>query len=150
MNIVIKEASIEDINNGLLEVYIEGYRYHQNGRPDIFINISDDALKEDLIKGFEKFKYLIAIESEKVVGYLAYKIKEKRSKKLYVDQIIVSEVNRRKGIGKKLMNFVEQIADKEDCNRIELDCWTFNQNAINMYEYIGFDRQRIMYEKKIK
>lgn len=150
MNIVIKEASIEDINNGLLEVYIEGYRYHQNGRPDIFINVSNDTLKEDLIKGFEEFKYLIAIENEKVVGYLAYKIKEKHSKKLHVDQIIVSEVNRRKGIGKKLMNFVEQIADKEDCDRIELDCWTFNQNAINMYEYIGFDRQRIMYEKKIK
>jgi ribosomal protein S18 acetylase RimI-like enzyme len=150
MNIVIKEASIEDINNGLLEVYIEGYRYHQNGRPDIFINVSNDTLKEDLIKGFEEFKYLIAIENEKVVGYLAYKIKEKHSKKLHVDQIIVSEVNRRKGIGKKLMNFVEQIANKEDCDRIELDCWTFNQNAINMYEYIGFDRQRIMYEKKIK
>ena len=43
-------------------------------------------------------KYLIAIENEKVVGYLAYKIKEKHSKKLHVDQIIVSEVNRRKGI----------------------------------------------------
>ena len=150
MNIVIKEASIEDINNGLLEVYIEGYRYHQNGRPDIFINVSNDTLKEDLIKGFEEFKYLIAIENEKVVGYLAYKIKEKHSKKLHVDQIIVSEVNRRKGIGKKLMNFVEQIANKEDCDRIELDCWTFNQNAINMYEYIGFDRQRITYEKKMK
>ena len=47
MNIVIKEADKEDINNGLLEVYIEGYRYHQNGRPDIFINLSDDTLKEE-------------------------------------------------------------------------------------------------------
>ena len=150
MNIIIKEASKDDINNGLLEVYIEGYRYHQNGRPDIFINVSNDTLKEDLIKGFEEFKYLIAIENEKVVGYLAYKIKEKHSKKLHVDQIIVSEVNRRKGIGKKLMDYAEQIANKEDCDRLELDCWTFNQNALNMYENIRFDRQRIMYEKKIK
>jgi ribosomal protein S18 acetylase RimI-like enzyme len=150
MNIVIKEASIEDINKGLLEVYIEGYRYHHNGRPDIFINLSDDTLKEDLIKGFEEFKYLIAIENEKVVGYLAYKIKEKHSKKLHVDQLIVTEENRRKGIGKKLMDYAEQIANKENCDRLELDCWTFNKNALNMYENIGFDRQRIMYEKKIK
>ena len=141
MNIVIKEASIEDINNGLLEVYIEGYRYHQNGRPDIFINVSNDTLKEDLIKGFEEFKYLIAIENEKVVGYLAYKIKVKHSKKLYVDQLIVTEENRRKGIGKKLMDYAEQIANKENCDRLELDCWTFNKNALNMYENIGFDRQ---------
>ena len=150
MNIVIKEASIEDINSGLLEVYIEGYRYHQNGRPDIFINLSDDTLKEDLIKGFEEFKYLIATENEKVVGYLAYKIKVKHSKKLHVDQLIVTEVNRRKGIGKKLMDYAEQIANKEGCERIELDCWTFNQNSLDMYEHIGFERQRIMYEKKIK
>lgn len=150
MNIVIKEADKEDINNGLLEVYIEGYRYHQNGRPDIFINLSDDTLKEDLIKGFEEFEYLIAIENEKVVGYLAYKIKVKHSKKLHVDQLIVTEANRRKGIGKKLMDYAEQIANKKNCDRLELDCWTFNQNALNMYEKIGFDRQRIMYEKKIK
>ena len=93
---------------------------------------------------------MIAIENEKVVGYLAYKIKEKHSKKLYVDQLIVTEANRRKGIGKKLMDYAEQIANKENCDRLELDCWTFNKNALNMYEKIGFDRQRIMYEKKIK
>ena len=31
MEINIREASITDIDNGLLEVFIEGYRYHQKG-----------------------------------------------------------------------------------------------------------------------
>lgn len=42
MNIEIRTASLADINNGLLEVFIEGYRYHQNGRPDVFSSLSDE------------------------------------------------------------------------------------------------------------
>ena len=36
MNIIIREATIDDLNKGLLKVFIEGYRYHQNGRHDVF------------------------------------------------------------------------------------------------------------------
>ena len=50
MNTKIREATINDVDKGLLSVFIEGYRYHQNGRPDVFTNISDEVLKEDLIK----------------------------------------------------------------------------------------------------
>ena len=46
----IREATLEDVDNGLLEVFIEGYRYHQNGRPDIFQIQSDEDLKKDLEK----------------------------------------------------------------------------------------------------
>ena len=48
MNFDIREATLNDLDKGLLKVFIEGYRYHQNGRPDIFINVSNDTLKEDL------------------------------------------------------------------------------------------------------
>ena len=36
MDLKIREATIDDIDKGLLKVFIEGYRYHENGRPDIF------------------------------------------------------------------------------------------------------------------
>lgn len=45
MNIHIREATLEDIDKGLLEVFIEEYRYHQKGRPDIFDDISNETLK---------------------------------------------------------------------------------------------------------
>ena len=35
-------ATFDDIDNGLLSVFIEGYRYHQKGRPDIFKNLSEE------------------------------------------------------------------------------------------------------------
>ena len=44
---VIRKAELEDMNKGLLEVFIEGYRDHQNGRPDIFTIQSDEDLEKD-------------------------------------------------------------------------------------------------------
>ena len=146
----IREATINDLNNGLLKVFIEGYRYHQNGRPDVFADLSDEDLKKDLIKQFENLSILVITDNDIIIGYLAYKIKEKHVKKLDVDQLIITEKYRRKGLGKALMNEVKDIALKNDCDRIELNCWIFNEEAITMYEHIGFGRQRIVYEMPLK
>lgn len=146
MNNIIREATIDDLNKGLLNVFIEGYKYHQNGRPDVFVNVSDEVLKEDLIKNFENLSTIVILDNNVIVGYLSYKIKEKHSKKLDVDQLVIDEKYRGKGLGKKLMQEVKNIALKNNCDRIELSCWMFNENALAMYEHIGFDRQRIIYE----
>ena len=146
----IREATINDLNNGLLKVFIEGYRYHQNGRPDVFADLSDEDLKKDLIKQFENLSILVITDNDIIIGYLAYKIKEKHVKKLDVDQLIITEKYRRKGLGKALMNEAKDIALKNNCDRIELNCWTFNEEAITMYEHIGFERQRIVYEMPLK
>ena len=149
MNLKIREATLNDIEKGLLKVFIEGYRYHENGRPDIFINISDEDLKNDLIQNFDRLTTIVILDNENIVGYLAYKIKKHHTKKLDVDQIIILEQYRGKGLGKKLMEEAKKIAKENECDRIELNCWLFNENAINMYEHIGYDRQRIIYELKL-
>lgn len=149
MEIKIREASTLDIENGLLDVFIDGYRYHQNGRPDVFENLSDEELKQDLIKNFESLTTIVLTENNKIVGYLAYRIKERHVKKLDVDQLVISKNSRNKGYGKMLMNETKNIAKKLGCARIELNCWLFNEKALAMYEHIGFEIQRIIYEMKI-
>ena len=146
MKFQVREATINDIDKGLLEVFIEGYRYHQEGRPDIFANISDEILKNDLIKNFERLSTIVILDNDKIVGYLSYNIKKKHSIKMHVDQLIILQEYRGKGLGKKLMDEVKNIAIINNCERIELDCWLFNENALAMYEHIGYKRQRIIYE----
>ena len=146
MNYSIREATLNDFDKGLLKVFIEGYRYHQNGRPDIFANISDNDLKNDLIENFDRLNTIVILEDESIVGYLSYKIKEKHTKKLDVDQLVILEQYRGKGLGKKLMDEAKKIAIDNGCDRIELNCWMFNENALAMYEHIGYNRQRIIYE----
>ena len=149
-NIEVRKARLEDIDNGLLKAFIDGYRFHQKGRPDIFINITDEELKNNLLKDFERLEILIAINENEIVGYLAYEIKEKHYKKLYIDQIAVRNEFRKHGFGKILINEVKRIGLEKDCKRIEFNCWMFNENALAMYDHLGFERQRIMYEMKLK
>lgn len=150
MDIKIREASNLDIENGLLEVFMEGYRYHQKGRPDIFKNLSEEELKQDLIKNFEKLTIIVLFVNGNIEGYLTYRIKENHVKKLDIDQLVIAEKSRNKGFGKLLIEESKNIAQKNSCDRIELNCWLFNENALSMYEHIGFERQRIIYEMKIK
>ena len=150
MNYSIREATLNDFDKGLLKVFIEGYRYHQNGRPDIFANISDNDLKNDLIENFDRLNTIVILEDESIVGYLSYKIKEKHTKKLDVDQLVILEQYRGKGLGKKLMDEAKKIAIDNGCDRIELNCWMFNENALAMYEHIGYNRQRIIYEMPLE
>ena len=149
MNYSIREATLNDIDKGLLNVFIEGYRYHQNGRPDIFANITNEELKNDLIQNFDRLTTIVILEDESIIGYLSYKIKKRHTGKLDVDQLVILEQYRGKGLGKKLMDEVRKIAIEEGCDRIELNCWLFNENALNMYEHIGYKRQRIIYEMNL-
>ena len=149
-NIEIRKATIEDLDKGLTEVFIEGYRIHQNGRPDIFIDLTDEQLRKDLIENLDRLHTIVYIENDKVVGYLSYIVKKRHTRKLDVDQLVIKEEYRGMGIGKKLMDESKKIAQELDCDRIELNCWMFNSSALAMYEHIGFDKQRIMFEMKLK
>ena len=148
--IKIREADKNDIEKGLLEVFIEGYRYHQKGRSDVFTTMTDEELKKELINNFERLTTIVIIDNNKIVGYLSYRIINRHNKKLDVDQLVIKESHRRKGLGKLLMEEAKKIALKNNCSRIELNCWIFNKEAISMYEHIGFKQQRIMYEMNLK
>ena len=47
------------------------------------------------------------------------------------------------------MDEAKDIALKNGCDRIELNCWIFNEDAQAMYEHIGYNKQRIIYEMKL-
>ena len=147
---IIREATLDDIDNGLLNVYIEGYKYHKDFRPDVFTNMTNEQLRGKLVKNFDRLSTIVIIDKKEIIGYLSYKIIDKNSKKLDVDQLVIKENYRGKGLGKILIEESKNIAIKNHCSRIELNCWIFNKNALDMYEHIGFDKQRIIYEMKLK
>lgn len=145
---MIRKAKEEDLENNLLDIYIQGFRFHYNGRPDVFSNKSDEELKSSLLKELKELNFLV-LEDSSIKGYITYHIKDKHDKILWVDQLIIDESCRGKGYGKKLMDEVEKIAKEENCKRLGLDCWTFNNNTIDMYKHIGFKEQRVIFEKDV-
>ena len=147
---IIRKAKLEDLNKGLLEVFIEGYRYHQNGRPDIFTIQSDEDLEKDLMRIFESDSMIVLCNEDRIIGYLSFRIKEKKVKLMDIDQLVIKEGIRGKGFGKMLIEEAKKIAKENDCVRIVFNCWAFNENALKVYDHLGFQRQRIIYEMSLK
>ena len=145
----VRKATLEDIDKGLLKAYIDGYRFHQNGRPDIFSNMSDEELKNKLIKDFDRLEIRVALKEDEIVGYIAFEIKEKSYKKMYIDQLAIRNEFKKQGFGKILINEVKRIGLENNCKQITFVCWQFNENAIDFYDNLGFDKQSIIYEMKL-
>lgn len=145
----IRKAKFKDIENNLLNLYIQGFEYHKNIRPDIFSNKTKIGLKEELKTTINNSNLLVLEKKENVIGYIVYQIKEKHDKMIWVDQLIIDENNRRLGYGKLLLEKIKEIAKEKNCKRIELSCWAFNQNAIDMYEHIGYKKQKIVLEMEL-
>lgn len=143
---IIRKANLEDIDKGLLDVYIDGFNFHYNGRPDIFTDKKEDTLKNDLISSIKNSNLLIMEDNERIFGYVAYQIKEKHDKVLWMDELVIDTSYRNSGNGKKLIDKVKEIAKQEECKRLEFCCWSFNKNALDMYKHIGFEEQRVIFE----
>ena len=148
-----KRNDIEEVSKILLEVA----DLHEKERPDIFKPKTLEEIKKDVSKSLiDKNSKVIVYEEEKILGAIIYKTKMiennknlRNAKNLWVDEIGVKEGYKKHGIGKKLMSYAKEEAKKGNYNRLELNCWSFNENAIEFYKKIGMKEQRINLEFKI-
>ena len=145
----IRKATVEDINGNLLDLYMDGFQYHAHERPDIFFLKNKNQLKDELIAILKEFHVLVLERDGKILGFACYKIKNVSSKVLWLDYLVIDKNYRGLGYGKMIMDALKEIARDSLCSRVELCCWSFNQNAMEIYKNIGFDEQRIIFEMKL-
>ena len=147
----IREAIDEDIDNGLFTLFVEGFNLHHDNRSDIFPDLDDEEKKCDFDKMFndENKKIIVVEDDNKVVGYIEFQIKDKKTKSLWIDELFVDSNYRFKGYGRKLMEYAYLFAKNNGCSRVELNCWKFNDGANDFYNKLGYLEQRIVYEKNV-
>lgn len=98
---------------------------------------------EDLIRdGFGKtplFKCLVAEEEKQILGMALfyYRYSTWKGKTVHLEDLIVEEEHRQKGIGMRLLKEVLLHADSEKVKRIEWAVLDWNTPAISLYEKIG-------------
>ena len=71
-------------------------------------------------------------ENEKILGYLEFRIVDGV---VDIMNLFVNEEDRKKGIATALMN---ELIEKEDYSRIMLEVNENNQNALRLYNKLGF------------
>lgn len=104
---------------------------HKNWHPDIFDNsgskYSLEKVKEK-IKNSEEDIFVFDYKG-KIIGYLFGYLKDNY---YFVDDICVDPDYRGKGVGKNLINHLNEK------NEIRLNVWCLNREALAFYESLGF------------
>lgn len=87
------------------------------------------------------FHEVVVELDNKVVGYLLLtKILNPIQDKYYflIDYMCISEAYRRKGLGRKLLNYVYEIAKADGAMYLQLTCSYFRVAAHHLYKSCGF------------
>ena len=147
MNSMIKELD-DSYYQELYALEEEIFSYHHQERPTSFPSIPfSQQIYQNLVQQ-ENYLILGYFDDEQLVGVVYVHRRDEHI--YYIDDIVVTNEYRNKGIGSALLQYVEELAVKENIDSIELDVWSFNSKAIQFYEKNHFTPKTIRYEKKMK
>jgi len=123
---------------------------HQMGEPQIFKGFTK-GLEEHIYEFFGNLdKKLLVYEADgEILGYamLEFVIKPETDyryalKYLDVCELGVLQSRRSQGIGKKLLDEIQQVAKNNGYYQIQLNAWTFNERGLKFYNDYGFQNYR--------
>ena len=150
-----KEEELEQVNKIRRQVN----DLHAAGRPDIFRQDGWEFIAPFVYTRFreEESGIIVALDGNEVVGFATVQFMhtEKTPYKCerhfyHVEEFGVDENHRRGGIATSLMNFMKKDAQERGFDKLELDMWEFNEDALLFYESVGFKTVRRYMEMDAK
>jgi len=146
MSISIRSATIDDCDT--IYSFVEELAVSLNLRHKMISTIED--LKRDGFGPNPNFKAIIAVDVVQPVGVALYFFTYSSwagRKVLNLHDLIVSQRQRRNGVGRKLIAHLAGEAKRADCARIDLEVRSYNE-ARKFYEKLGFtqDKSNFIYE----
>ena len=128
---------------------------HVEGRPDIFKPGFPSELENYLYTVWEDSQkdVVVADEDGRILGFAILNSVHRPENPymrqrdfLDVDEICVEASARRQGVGRGMIDFIRQLARDRGFQRVELNLWEFNRDALAFYEEIGFTTYRLYME----
>ena len=132
-DVLLRKSSLSDYEI-IDEMLCKLHKYHVENKPEVYKEIEHFFSKEEFEKILEENNFFIlSILDGVVVGLIWYRRAEKGNKfeknrtQLWIDGIYVDERYRNKGIAKRLLNKVMDIAKNDGIDSIESMVWDFNE-----------------------
>lgn len=139
---IIERLKIEDLQ-GLLDLYTELTPY--NNSIEKSVDIYNEILKD------EKYLLLVAKEEGEIVGsalgVCCLLLALDGGRFLAIEDVIVKEELRGRGVGKKLMENLDEFAIKNNCVYSIVVSSAHRKNAHKFYENIGFTEDVVGFRK---
>lgn len=158
MDLKIRPAMIDDYE-ALCHLFDEGDALHREYLPHLFQEspgpVREAAYVRELIDD-DKVGFFVATRADKPVGALVVLARETPEVPIFVprryaivDNVVVAEKQRNRGIGRALMRRAEAWAKERELLDVELNVYAFNQNAIGFYRELGYEIVRCTMSKRL-
>lgn len=151
---IIKYLKIEEFSvyeNTILELLVNSYESNFN------ISISEcEGICKEKIQMLKKYildgsaNVIGVIVQDELAGFLWTYIHDYfGEKRIHINQIAVKKEYRGKGIAKLMLNELDSFAIAQGIDVIDLFVSEINENALNLYEKIGFITERRYMKRKL-
>lgn len=154
---MIRTADKADIPQ-IAEIFKQLHKRHCDLRQDYFKMPPDSFFTDELEKKLndESCKVTVLEHNSSIAAYAVWCLLDRNSpeltprKRLYIDQFAVRADFRKKGLGKRLMEYLRDIAQLENCRSVDLSVWCDNTEAVTFYKSLGFSPRTVNLEIKLK
>jgi len=143
MNILIRKGLKNDLPQAL--EMVKELAVYEKAPDEVTVTIAE--MEEN---GFGKnpiFEFFVAELDNEIIGLALYYYKYStwKGKCIFLEDIIVTEQNRKNGIGKKLFDEVVKVAKEQKVKRLEWQVLEWNEPAIMFYKKLNahFDNEWI-------
>ncbi len=109
-----------------------------------YFSIYEEAKKAN------QYQIVCAFEESICVGFMGFRVLHDyvHGKHLYIDDLVITENHRSKGIGSQLLSFAENAAKEIGCNNLRLCTGISNEAGKKFYEREGWKFRSVVYKKK--
>jgi len=147
MGVTVRKATDNDYVT-VCELFDEIDALHRDNLPHVFQKPSGAAREQAYYSGLiadENVGFFVASTDEKLIGFVHAFVRDTPAipilvPKRYaiVDCIVVKSGLQNQGIGRILMDKVEEWALAKGATSIDLNVYEFNETAISFYEKLGY------------
>lgn len=151
---MIRKVENKDYDK-LVKLIYQVHELHYQNRPDIYVdgNPLPTEYFESIINDENSLNF-VYVENGNILGLLMASKKQNNPISItrervtyFIDDIVVDNNYRRKGIGKALYEYLVNQAQNDKIDSIELNVWAFNMSAIKFYESLGMTVKNMKLEK---
>jgi ribosomal protein S18 acetylase RimI-like enzyme len=117
----------------LSQAFLLAYKLYPQMKEAEFIEKVQEMLKEN-------YRILGVVEGEKIIAIVGYRVGLRLycGKYLHIDNLIVAEDIRQKGLASELIEYLKDLAKKHKCNTILADTQLANHKAQKLFLKNGF------------
>ena len=130
MNLIIRNANFDDLPH-IYSLVKELAVYEESG-DQVTVNLKD--YKNDFNENL--FESLVAINNGEIIGMMLYYMTYStwKGKMLYLEDFVVREEHRNKGVGQQLFNTFIKVAKDKKAKLVKWQVLDWNIPAINFYK----------------